>query len=334
MPEKVKNLLANDTDFSTKASVAQATLEKWNGLTPAQKELIATNNTAEGVNAALSLMLTVPETKNTNINATDNTAPAAASAQGAISSVRQYGVPNIFANNATGSATSQAQAGINSVKQPFPAPIFANDITGAPVGSAKRSISSVQGKTVTISAIDRASGVLSGIAGWLGSLRDKVVNVITRHTSNEKGTNFHPGGLAMVNDQKGSLYRELVTLPNGVSFIPDGRNVMLPLPRGSKVLRASLTKQMFPHYADGVGFNETNISSIAKRIGDVKETKSLVINNDNSDIRAMLSQLIKIMSQQGTNSSLTSALETIKVLSSRPATFLIEANESFSGIFS
>ncbi|VTS13511.1 phage tail protein [Streptococcus pseudoporcinus] len=327
MPEKVKNLLANDTDFSTKASVAQATLEKWNGLTPAQKELIATNNTAEGVNAALSLMLTVPETKNTNINATDNTAPAAASAQGAISSVRQYGVPNIFANNATGSATSQAQAGINSVKQPFPAPIFANDITGAPVGSAKRSISSVQGKTVTISAIDRASGVLSGIAGWLGSLRDKVVNVITRHTSNEKGTNFHPGGLAMVNDQKGSLYRELVTLPNGVSFIPDGRNVMLPLPRGSKVLRASLTKQMFPHYADGVGFNETNISSIAKRIGDVKETKSLVINNDNSDIRAMLSQLIKIMSQQGTNSSLTSALETIKVLSSRPATFLIEANE-------
>lgn len=327
MPEKVKNLLANDTDFSTKASVARATLEKWNSLTPAQKELIATNNTSAGVTAALSMMMTVPETKNTNLTASDNTQGATGSAQSGINSVKQYGVPSIFANNATGSATSSAQAGINSVRQPFPAPINATDATPGPVTGAKRSINSVQGKTVTISAIDRASGVISGIASWLGSLRDKVVNVVTRHTSNEKGTNFHPGGLALVNDQKGSLYRELVTLPNGVSFIPEGRDVMLPLPRGSKVLRASLTKQLFPHYADGIGFNETNISTIAKRIGEVKETKGLIVNNDNSDIRSLLNQLIRIMTSQGTNSDLASALEIIKLLSARPIEVSVEARE-------
>ncbi|GAA5396909.1 hypothetical protein SuUB81_09830 [Streptococcus uberis] len=327
MPEKVKNLLANDTDFSTKASVAQATLEKWNNLTPAQKELIATNNTSAGVTAALSMMMTVPETKNTNLTASDNTQGATGSAQSGINSVQQYGVPNIFANNATGSATSQAQSGISSVRQPFPAPINASDVTPGPVGEAKRNINSVQGKTVHINAVDNASGVISGIVGWMSRLMDKTVNIFTRHTSNEKGTNFHPGGLALVNDQKGSLYRELVTLPNGVSFIPEGRDVMLPLPRGSKVLRASLTKQLFPHYADGIGFNETNISTIAKRIGEVRETKGLIVNNDNSDIRSMLNQLIRIMTSQGTNSDLAKALEIIKLLSARPIEVSVEARE-------
>nr|ABB02695.1 hypothetical phage-associated protein [Streptococcus phage 700P1] len=102
---------------------------------------------------------------------------------------------------------------------------------------------------------------------------------------------------------------------------------MLPLPRGSKVLRASLTKQLFPHYADGIGFNETNISTIAKRIGEVRETKGLIVNNDNSDIRSLLNQLIRIMTAQGTNSDLANALEIIKLLSARPIEVLVEARE-------
>ncbi|WP_238138393.1 hypothetical protein, partial [Streptococcus suis] len=58
------------------------------------------------------------------------------------------------------------------------------------------------------------------------------------------GTNFHPGGLALVNDQIGSMYKELITLPSGESFIPSGRNVLLDLPRGSKVLKASSTERL------------------------------------------------------------------------------------------
>ena len=58
------------------------------------------------------------------------------------------------------------------------------------------------------------------------------------------GTDYHEGGLAMVNDQRNAVYKEMVTLPDGSSFIPDGRDVVLNLPRGSKVLRADRTKRL------------------------------------------------------------------------------------------
>ncbi len=71
---------------------------------------------------------------------------------------------------------------------------------------------------------------------------------------NALGTNYHPGGPALVNDQSGSIYRELVQLPNGMSFIPQGRNILFPdLPIGTKVLPAAQTKQLFPNYSDGIG---------------------------------------------------------------------------------
>ena len=78
---------------------------------------------------------------------------------------------------------------------------------------------------------------------------------------NAKGTNFHPGGSALVNDQKGPIYEELIQLPNGRSFIPKGRNIVLDLPRGSKVLNATKTKRLIPKYADGVG-NITSVSPV------------------------------------------------------------------------
>ena len=124
----------------------------------------------------------------------------------------------------------------------------------------------------------------------------KTINIFTRHTKNEKGTNYHPGGLALVNDQKGGTYKELVTLPNGVSFIPQGRNVMLPLPRGSKVLPAGKTKQLFPHYADGIGFENTRVADVARRIGDLQGNSDVaVIQNDDSDTRRMIGKIIDLI---------------------------------------
>src|SRR5699024_12261606 len=80
-----------------------------------------------------------------------------------------------------------------------------------------------------------------------------------------RGTNFHPGGMAMVNDQSGATFRELVTLPDGSSFVPKGRNVLLDLPKGSKVLRAALTKMKLPdikQYKDGVGYSRQQTQQI------------------------------------------------------------------------
>ena len=64
--------------------------------------------------------------------------------------------------------------------------------------------------------------------------------------------------LGVVNDQTGSTYRELVQFPNGKTIIPRGRNVMLPMPKGTKVLPANQTEalmrmQNIPHFKSGIG---------------------------------------------------------------------------------
>ncbi|EHP8576320.1 phage tail tape measure protein, partial [Listeria monocytogenes] len=68
------------------------------------------------------------------------------------------------------------------------------------------------------------------------------------------GTNNHSGGPALVNDAKGSNYEEMITTPDGNSFIPKGRNVLLDLPRGTEVLRGDKTAKVLknvPRYAKG-----------------------------------------------------------------------------------
>lgn len=60
----------------------------------------------------------------------------------------------------------------------------------------------------------------------------------------------------MVNDQKGSTYKELIVPPSGKPFIPEGRNVMLPLQKGTKIMPADETKALMsvlPHFAGGIG---------------------------------------------------------------------------------
>ncbi|ODC17986.1 phage tail tape measure protein, partial [Listeria monocytogenes] len=68
------------------------------------------------------------------------------------------------------------------------------------------------------------------------------------------GTNNHKGGPALVNDANGSNYEEMITTPDGNSFVPKGRNVLLNLPRGTEVLRGDKTAKALsnvPHYAKG-----------------------------------------------------------------------------------
>lgn len=296
MPTNVKELLCEDKNFTSNAERAKEMLNKWNSATPDQKDLIAHNKTAGDVSAAISMIYSVPDAKNTNLTATDNTGGSTASAQGKINNVNQKSVPGILASDLTGGATGSAQGKINNVNQKSVPGILASDLTGGPTGSAKAKIASVHGKTVHISAVDRASGIISGIKGWIDSLHDKVINVTTRHTKNEKGTNFHPGGLALVNDQKGGTYRELVTLPDGTSFIPKDRNVMLPLPRGSKVLPANKTKQLFSRYANGIGFENTRVADVAQRIGNLQDNSDVaVIQNGDSDTHRMIGKIIDLI---------------------------------------
>lgn len=300
MPTNVKELLCEDKNFTSNAERAKEMLDKWNSATPDQKDLIAHNKTAGDVSAAISMIYSVPDRKNTDLTATDNTGGSTASAQGKINNVNQKSIPGILASDLTGGATGSAQSKINNVNQKSVPGILASDLTGGPTSSAKNNLNSVRDKSVTVTAVDNASGVISNIASWLGSLKDKVVNVVTHHTKNEKGTNFHPGGLALVNDQKGGTYRELITLPDGTSFIPKDRNVMLPLPRGSKVLPAGKTKQLFPRYANGIGFENTRVADVARRIGNLQSQSDVAVltdHSDNSNVDQALNKLIELVAE-------------------------------------
>lgn len=299
IPDVTKNLLANNTDFLNNADIAKTVLDNWNALTPEEKELTAKNLTSGDVTLAQNTINQLSG-KTVDLNANDNTGQPTLDAYIKVNGVAQRAPADINVKDNTAGPTSSAQSKINNVNQKSVPGIQVSDQTGGPTSSAKNNINRVHGKSVTISAVDKASSVISNIAGWLGSLRDKVINIRTNHTKNEKGTNFHPGGLALVNDQKGGTYRELITLPDGTSFIPKDRNVMLPLPRGSKVLPAGKTKQLFPRYANGIGFENTRVADVARRIGNLQSQSDVAVLTDhsgNSNINQALNKLIELVAE-------------------------------------
>ncbi|ENQ9316062.1 phage tail tape measure protein [Listeria monocytogenes] len=87
----------------------------------------------------------------------------------------------------------------------------------------------------------------------------------------ETGTNNHKGGPALVNDAKGSNYEEMITTPDGKSFVPKGRNVLLNLPRGTEVLRGDKTAKALsnvPHYAKGT--KTSYAKNVSNKISNVQ----------------------------------------------------------------
>ena len=87
------------------------------------------------------------------------------------------------------------------------------------------------------------------------------------------GTDYHPGGPAIVNDQPGDVYRESYQLPDGRQGIfPAVRNLPVMLPKGTKVKKASDTAiELFEKlnasmpikkYAGGIGSFDLDLSGL------------------------------------------------------------------------
>lgn len=100
----------------------------------------------------------------------------------------------------------------------------------------------------------------------------------------EKGTGGHEGGPALVNDARGSNYKELVVLPNSEAFIPQDRNVLIPdLPRGAQVLNASQTKL----YMNSLGIKRYENGTVGNLWSNVTDTVSNIsgaVGNKVSDV--------------------------------------------------
>ncbi|NQO74796.1 phage tail tape measure protein [Streptococcus suis] len=247
-----KDLIINGNQAMIEIATSQDLLNQWNALTPAQKQLLAENLTANPV--------------------------------------------------------LDAQWAINNVKQEKPAEIEVLDLTGGIVKQATQSINSVPNRELTIKAWDNASGVAASIKSQIDAIpNEKIIYIKASQRGLASaagmyaiGTNFHPGGLALVNDQIGSMYKELITLPSGESFIPNGRNVLLDLPRGSKVLKASSTERLMgrmgiPNYAEGIGFPED--ASLFKGLErfNASNNSGTTIHIDNSNVVGVLREILTFL---------------------------------------
>lgn len=279
---KQKELLANDENFRNAVTRSTDTLTTWNATTPITKDLkVNPNNVLYGSQLSIDKLIewNLAPTQTKSLDAVDNTAGAVASALLSVNSPKQESPINLFAADQTSGVRLETSGAINSIKQYTPINIFAQNSTQGTVSQVQSGVNSIQDKTVTINAQDNASGTLSGIksllAGVTGSFFTNIF--VSKHAH---GTNYHPGGLAMVNDQRNSTYKEMVTLPDGRSFVPEGRDVLLPLPKGSKVLRADKTKRLMrsmgiPKYADGIG-----IPSDAKFLREMEQAQQNIVVRD------------------------------------------------------
>lgn len=311
---KQKELLATDESFRNAVSRSTESLKNWNAITPFTKDLLVNPNdalyfTQLSIDKMAAWNLATAETK--SLEAVDNTGVAVGSAIVSVNSPKQEAPIGIYANDNTAGESQSASLSVNSPYQFKPIDINAMNRTQGEASAAGYSVNSVrQSSPISINAQNNTSSAINSVwSGLLSLPAVKFIDIITRHFTEQhaKGTDNHPGGLATVNDQRGTLYKELVTLPDGTSFIPEGRNVVLPLPPGSKVMRAGRTRSLMnrlgiPNYEKGIGFEDTKISHLSRRIQSVNvrnsqrgyQSTAYSVDYGNGNDQAVVAELVSL----------------------------------------
>lgn len=140
---------------------------------------------------------------------------------------------------------------------------------------------------------DPVKGALNGVreaVNWIYGKLGGSGELIPKFATGTSGVARDTFGV--VNDQAGSTYRELVQFPNGKTIIPTGRNVVLPMPKGTKVLPANETSSLvqmkkMPHFKKGIGdffsgawarFTEFT-GDVASYISNPKKLVQMAIDN-------------------------------------------------------
>lgn len=171
--------------------------------------------------------------------------------------------------------------------------------------TSKNSVGTFNSKSVNTKHFkgqDQASGPAHNATNAIGGFQGKpniitktlrtVVETVKKTLHLENGTSdFNSSEVAMVNDQRGSTFRELVHFPTGESIIPSGRNILMALPRHSQVVPANQTNHLLggiPQYANGTpGYSRvikqfTDLSPNLLQQGDVVTTNNNQAGNVNN----------------------------------------------------
>lgn len=286
IPDNVKRMLANNEDLQNKLMQGNLSISDYNKVKPMLKKLMGNS---DQVNAQAQLGI-----KNLNEFSANNPAQkilrgdssnAQAAARQGGNALNTYNANNPGTKNLRGNAggvvgaTSSGNSSLNSfaANNPVEKLLRANDQASGPAAQAKNAVSDFNsGPSVITKTLNVVANLGAGVAKILGL---------------ETGTNNHIGGPAIVNDQKGRTYKELVIPKGGVPFIPEGRNVFLPdLPKGSKVIKASETKKLIPHYENGVGVPRN--SSVVKNLIAVQDSHE---SNDFSELASLMREMVSYL---------------------------------------
>ncbi|WP_258319964.1 phage tail tape measure protein [Listeria monocytogenes] len=169
------------------------------------------------------------------------------------------------------------------------------------------------------------SQIQSAISTWremLNMRNEKIIEISYRQNGKgvsgnlglATGTNYHKGGLAVVNDAPGSNYRELITTPSGKTFLPEGKNVLLDLPRGSSVLRGDKTAKLLrsvPRFAEGTKKSLLNTKGI-QILSKMNPGNSVSVPSDSTQTMD-LSSIISAIKDNGDN-NIRMLLEVVKAI--------------------
>ncbi|MGO3792289.1 MAG: hypothetical protein ACTJG1_12630, partial [Enterococcus gilvus] len=301
LPAQTKKLLGDDTDFLSKKGNATGALNSWNSMPENVKKLLGNDADFQNKKGAAASALKAWDAMPENVKKMlANNFDVLAKKEGATNAILQWN--NLPADAKKLLASNQTASGVNSANS-----WIQNNFLG---------------KTVDLNANSKPAQDVQD--SFLNNKVSKTIDLIINKTNNAQGTPYHPGGLATVNDQKGPTYKELISLPNGVSFIPEGRDVTMPLSKGTKILKASKTAQLIPKYADGTG----GIPANAKIFRDMRAVQQqLVLNTpvvDNSSQLNTIIELLKLMS--GSNNE--SLIKAIQSLANRPSVSVFDKKDA------
>lgn len=305
LPAAEQQLLANNQDLLVKVLQSEDNLNRWNQLQPADKEFLAKNekllNTVLSSNEALRRYNEFPPAEQEFLGNNLNLLNVIIGSEESLNNYKTLNPEEkqFVANNTD--LINKVLTGTGSVDEfnRYPAlmKVFNGvDATGQPVAFAEGNINRFNEKQVPakdLNATDNASGKISSVTDQMNTLNGKKAETEIRTThknifqtiyekivggdKNAMGTESYRGGIAIVNDQKGSLYEELITLPNGAAFIPKGRDIMLPLPKGTRIDKASDTEKLrrgLPHFANGVN-NQQPLPFVGYNATFKKQTASI-----------------------------------------------------------
>lgn len=269
LPDSEKKILANNTDFLGKLMTSETNMNGWNQLPEKEKKILGNNSDlltkVFGSEKTYSAWQSIPD------------------------SVKRMLADNVDLKQKVKDGTIKLED--YKKIEPHLKVLKADDQASNKIGQVSKDFDE----------FNKKPSVITKTLKFVGDFGKGVKEALRF----EKGTNYHLGGPAIVNDQRGSLYKELVIPKGGTPFIPEGRNVLLPdLARGSKVLNASKTKQLIPRYAAGIGEVITPDSKIIELIQAINELivtfKTMQPQSAESDTVGMMTEKSVIPNTQGT----------------------------------